>query len=186
MTLLKILGYGYQYFFFEEGHYFFNALSKYDSEAINEIVFDSERLERKSIRNIQGEIISQAMQANPTASGHFYCMDLLSRIEIKPKSRKRIKLPFYNIINEHLLFSFPNVIQSKFDKHGIIILEKCMGNFGKCSIINDSVKFDDLGFQFIKLDCIGEFLVKDITLQNQLLIFRKDELICTSRRAYQI
>ncbi len=121
---LKIHGYGYQYLFFNEEHYFTLALKEIEIEQVNRILFDSEQLSKLRIYNKSaGLLIDSPYLAEPSEIGFFYGMDLLSRLEVKPKTGKRIKFKFYELRNDELLFGLPNVTTVVFDKKGILILE---------------------------------------------------------------
>jgi hypothetical protein len=182
---LKIHGYGYQYLFFNEEHYFTVALKEITIENVNDILFDSEKLSKLRIYNKSaGLLINTPYLAEPSEIGFFYGMDLFSRLEVKPKTGKRIKFKFYELRNEELLFGFPNVTSVIFEKKGILILEKCMGYFGKTSINAKEVKFEDLMFELTQIQPLKENLIAKIYYNNNLLDFTNDELICQSKRAF--
>lgn len=184
---LKIHGYGYQYLFFEEEHYFCRALNELAIEKINEIIFDSDLLSKMKLYNKSaGLLIENPYLAEPSETGFLYSMDLISRLEIKPKTGKRIKFKFYDLRNEELLFGFPNVITTGFGKKGILVLEKCLGYFGRTKLLVPQLKFEDLKFEIVYLNEIKERLIEKIYYKEELLEFGNDELICQSKRAYII
>lgn len=182
---LKIHGYGYQYLFFNEEHYFTLALKEIEIEQVNRILFDSEELSKFRIYNKSaGLLIDTPYLAEPSEIGFFYGMDLLSRLEVKPKTGKRIKYKFYELRNDELLFGLHNVTSVMFDKKGILILERCMGYFGKTSINAKEVKFEDLMFELTQIRALKENLIAKIYYNGNLLDFTNDELICQSKRAF--
>lgn len=182
---LKIHGFGYQYLYYNEEHYFTQTLKGTRIDQINEILFDSERLSKLKIYNKSaGLLIDSPYLAEPNEIGFFYGMDLLSRLEVKPKTGKRIKYKFYELRNNELLFELPNVASVVFDKKGILILEKCMGYFGKTSISAKELKFEDLTFELTQIMDLKENLIWRIYYNGELLDFTHDELICQSKRAF--
>lgn len=184
---LKIHGYGYQYLFFDENHYFARALKEMKLADINEILFDSELLGKLQLHNKSaGLLIDSPYLAEPNETGFLYGMDLITRLEAKPKSGKRIKFKFYDLRNNEMLFGFPNVITSEFQKKGILIMEKCLGYFGKTRITVNELRFEDLKFELIQLNILKENLIGKIYHQERLLDFEHDELICQAKRAYLI
>jgi hypothetical protein len=180
---LKIHGYGYQYLFFDEKHYFTIALKQLEID-LNEILFDSVMLGKLSLYNSDRFLIDEPYIAQPSETGFLYGMDLFSRLEVKPKAGKRIKFRFYELRNDELLFSFPNVTTTLVEKKGILVLEKCMGYFGRTSLTTSNLKFDDLKFELIQLKILKENLIGKIYYQNRLLDFDHDELICQSKRVF--
>jgi hypothetical protein len=71
-----------------------------------------------------------------------------------------------------------------FDKKGILILERCMGYFGKTRISAKEIKFEDLKFELTQIMVLKENLIGKIYHNNILLDFEHDELICQSKRAF--
>jgi hypothetical protein len=182
---LKIHGYGYQYLFFNEEHYFTVALKEIMIENLNDILFDSEQLGKLRIYNKSANLlIDNPYLAEPSEIGFLYGMDLLSRLEVKPRTGKRIKFKFYELRNDELLFGLPNVTSVMFDKKGILILERCMGYFGKTRISAKEIKFEDLKFELTQIMVLKENLIGKIYHNNILLDFEHDELICQSKRAF--
>lgn len=184
---LKIHGYGYQYLFFNESHYFSLALKEMNLIDINEILFDSELLGKLRLYNRSaGLLIDSPYLAEPSETGFFYGMDLITRLEAKPKVGKRIKFKFYDLRNDEMLFGFPNIVTSEFSKKGILILEKCLGYFGRAKLSIEELKFENLSFELIHLNVLPETFVGKIYHNDLLLDFEYDELICQSKRVFRL
>lgn len=182
---LKIHGYGYQYLFFDESHYFTLALKEMELEEINEIIFDSELLSRLGLFNRSaGLLIDSAYLAEPNETGFLYGMDLITRLEAKPKVGKRIKFKFYDLRNEEMLFGFPNIRTSEFGRKGILVVEKCLGYFGRTKLSVAELQFENLKFDLIHLNVLRETFVGRIYHRDFLLDFEYDELICQSKRVF--
>lgn len=171
--------------FFDENHYFTISLKEIRQD-INNFLFDSELLGGLRFYNSAGFLIDEPYIAEPSETGFYYGMDLITRLEAKPKNGKRSKFKFYDLRNDQLLFGLPNVITSEFDKKGILILEKCLGYFGRTKLTTRELMFEDLKFELTHLKMMNETVIKKIYHKDASLDFEYDELICQSKRAYWV
>lgn len=184
---LKVHGYGYQYLFFDELHYFYVALKELTVQEISEIIFDSEALGKLRLYNKSARLlIDNPYLAEPSDIGFFYGMDFITRLEAKPKIGKRVKYKFYDLRNEELLFGFSNVETNVYAKKGLLVLEKCLGDFGKSKLMVPELRFEDLKFNLIYIETMKESVIESIYHLGKQLEFENDELICLSKRAYYI
>jgi hypothetical protein len=130
--------------FFDENHYFARALNEMKIAEMNDVLFDSELLGKLRLYNKSaGLLIDSPYLAEPNEKGFLYGMDLITRLEAKPKNGKRMKFKFYDLRNDEMLFGFSNVVLLHSSKgKGILIMEKCLGYFGKTRITVNELRFE--------------------------------------------
>lgn len=181
---LRILGHGYRYLYFNEEHYFTNKFKDLNIHQVNQILFDNELLSRKRILNYRANIVSHPEEADPTDKGCLYNTDLITRLEIKSTDTKRLKIRFYDLRNDELLFGLSNIKKTNFLMKGLLILEKSLGSFGKVTMETEKLGFSDLFFELTYLEMYKATFIRNVILNNKELSFRNDDLVCSSQCAY--
>jgi len=151
---------------------------------VNQVLFDNELLSKKQIINSLGRLVTMPEEAEPTSLGFVYCTDLVTRLEVKYAQCTRIKIRFYDLRSEEMLFGFQNVMAVPFYSNGLLVLEKCLGSFGKTVIDAESISFNDLNFELTYLDLHKNSHISKVLFREKELFFKKDDLICTSMLAY--
>ncbi len=172
----SILGSGYIVKLFDKNSLVYQKTKALNTVEIQELLYNNEKFIQLKLYNSYDAIASTFYELRPDKQFVIYNLDRISRLEIKMKNQKRIKLFFKNIIVEELLFpfyNFNNVFSPFSVEEGLIILENDIGGFGKCVIESEIFDIELLCFDVFKIDSYNKQFISKILYDNQELLFTK-------------